>query len=136
MTITEEPLEEPRQVSPLDDMPYKTWYAGVIKRARFNQRRRTKNPEIEHKRDNYLGVEGYVTVADLLEKLEEVAPGVPREEILIHYWQLRWMTDATPEELIEDEERSRRVAEGQAKWKREQWSRLVEEFGPDGPPAV
>jgi hypothetical protein len=113
---------------PLDHLGWPAQYSGIHKRSEFSQRRVHAMPELSTKMDNYLGERGYTTLQDLLEKISEVAPGIPASEILVNYWQLRWTDDATEEELAEKARRQERADQSRAKYERETYERLREKF--------
>lgn len=115
---------------PLDHQSWPKQYDGIHKRSSFSRRRTQAIPELAHKTDNYLGMNGYTTLSELRAKLDEVAPGVAEDEILLNFWQLRWTTDATPEEIAARETHRARVAENSEKWERDTLARLLAKYGP------
>jgi hypothetical protein len=115
---------------PLDHQSWPQQYDGIHKRSQFSRRRVAQHEFLEGKSDNYLGMQGYTTLQEILDKLSEIAPGVPASEILLNFWQLRWTTDATPEEIAEREAKKAAAAANSEKWERETLARLTEKYGP------
>lgn len=122
-------MTESKYGNPLDSLTWPQQYDNIYRRSEFSRRRVMANPDLGDKSDNYLGMQGYTTLEDLISRLEELAPGVSPSEVLINFWQLRWTSDATPAEIAERAERKRRSAEHGEKWERDTLSRLYEKYG-------
>lgn len=82
-------------------------------------------------RSCYMGMDGRVTVADLIDHLQAVAPGKGLDEIGINFATVRWVDDATPEEKQARADWRAANAERREKWERETYERLKAKFEPD-----
>jgi hypothetical protein len=85
-------------------------------------------------RTGYMAVDGRMSIAELIEHMREVAPGVALGDIQINWATCVWSRDATPEEVAQRREAERRWEARHEAWERETYARLLKKFGP--PPAA
>lgn len=78
----------------------------------------------------YMGMDGRLSVADLIGHLAQVAPGVPLEEVGINFGTVTWVDDATDEEKRQRAAWRAESAARRAKWERETYERLKAQFEP------
>lgn len=76
-----------------------------------------------------LRVDGRVTLAELIDHLEQVAPGLDPQGIEIHWSSVKWTRPATVEEQEARDawKRDRDVA--RERWERETLARLIRKYG-------
>lgn len=82
-------------------------------------------------RNGYLAMDGRMTLAELIERMTEVAPGVPLEEININWATVVWSRPATPEEEAERAEQRRRHDQRREAWELETLDRLLAKYRPE-----
>lgn len=77
----------------------------------------------------YMAMDGRISIAELIEKMKEIAPGVPLDQIEVNWATVRWSRPPNAEEIAE------RVAAGEAnrvrqdEWERKTLARLLEKYG-------
>ena len=77
----------------------------------------------------YLEPVGPVTLAALIERLAELAPGVSFDNVQLNFMTASWVRDATEEELADrDRVNAQRAARQQA-WELQTWRNLNEKYG-------
>ena len=84
-------------------------------------------------RTGYMSVDGRVSIADLIEHMHRVAPGVDLADIQVNWATVVWHRQATAEELAIRAEAIRRHDERHEAWERETLARLTAKYGAPGP---
>jgi hypothetical protein len=79
-------------------------------------------------RSCFMGMDGRVTLAALIDHLREVAPGKGLDEIGINFGTVRWVDAATDAEKRTRAEWREKSAAQKAKWERETYERLRLKF--------
>lgn len=92
-------------------------------------RRNIISKDDDDHRSCYMGMQGRLSLADLIDHLSVVAPGKSLDEIGINFATVKWVDDATDEEKRDRAERQRRADERHAQWERETYERLKVKFG-------
>lgn len=82
-------------------------------------------------RNGYLAMDGRMTVAELIEKMAEIAPGVGLDEMQINWATVVWSRPATPEEEAERAEQRRKHDQRHEAWEIETLEKLLTKYGPD-----
>lgn len=77
----------------------------------------------------YMSVDGRMSIAQLIEHLREVAPGVDIADIWINWSTVRWSRWANAEELAERQEAIDRSNARHEVWEREMWQKLQAKYG-------
>jgi hypothetical protein len=80
-------------------------------------------------RTGYLAVDGRLSIAELIEHMRTLAPGVPLEELEINWATVVWHRPANEEELAQRREAQRRYDERHEAWERKTYERLAEKYG-------
>jgi hypothetical protein len=90
---------------------------------------------VDARRTAYLPMEGRMSLAELVEHLAELAPGVPPEDIGVNWATVTWERDATPEERAEREARATEHRRRTEEWERAKLVELTAKYGqPDNEP--
>lgn len=76
----------------------------------------------------YMAVDGRISVADLVERMAELAPGVDMADVQINWATVVWTRSATADELAVREEANKRAAQRHEKWERETFERLRKKY--------
>jgi hypothetical protein len=76
----------------------------------------------------YSGMIGRLSLAELRAFLDEHAPGVPDDQVMLNYATVVWETDPTEDELTQREQQRRRQAERQTEWERGMYEKLKAKF--------
>lgn len=79
-------------------------------------------------RVGYQGLDGRVSIAELIEHMREVAPHASLDEIMLNYATVKWTQPATAEELAERDGWKRRQRERTEEWERTTYARLKEKY--------
>jgi hypothetical protein len=77
----------------------------------------------------YLPMDGRISVADLIERMRTLAPGVPIEEMQINWATVVWKRPATQEELAQRRLAQERWESRHEEWERTTLARLIEKYG-------
>jgi hypothetical protein len=80
-------------------------------------------------RNGYMAVDGRISIADLIARMQEVAPGVDLADINVNWATVVWARPATDQELEARAEGRRRHMVRQEKWERETLARLLNKYG-------
>jgi hypothetical protein len=80
-------------------------------------------------RVGYVGVKGRISIAELIARMQEIAPGVGLDDIDVNFATVKWTRPANAEELAERQAWDDRQRERQEKWERETLARLTAKYG-------
>ena len=80
-------------------------------------------------RVGYLAMDGRMSIAELIERMRTVAPGVALEDMQINWATVVWTRPATAEELAVRRAADARQRERLEQWDRETLARLTEKYG-------
>ncbi len=78
-------------------------------------------------------VNGTISVTDLVEHLQAVAPEAALDDITINYATVSWVSPATDEERASRAARRARDKERHAEWERKTYQQLKDKFEPEEP---
>lgn len=77
----------------------------------------------------YMAVDGRISIADLIDRMTELAPGVDMADVHINWATVVWTRPATADELTCREEANRRDNERHEQWERQTYDRLKKKYG-------
>ena len=75
-------------------------------------------------RSGYAGIDGTVSITDLLAHVRTILPDISPDDIQINFATFRITREATPEEIAERQCHQQAQAERHEKWERETYERL------------
>jgi hypothetical protein len=79
-------------------------------------------------RNGYMAVDGRVTIAELIEHMRQVAPGVSLDEINVNWATVVWSRPGTDEEIADRRQAEALWEARHEKWERETLARLTEKY--------
>lgn len=104
-------------------------FGDNLNAAKFHEvRRNMVSRKLPGIRSNYLGMSGRVSMATLLAHLATVAPDVKPEQFMVNFATIRWIEEATEEEIQEEVDGAVAYALRREKWEREQLRTLMEKY--------
>lgn len=80
-------------------------------------------------RTGYMAVDGRITIHELIEHMQRVAPYVSLSEIEINWATVVWHRPATAEEIAVRRQAEAHWEARHEKWERETYARLAEKYG-------
>lgn len=86
-------------------------------------------------RTGHMAVDGRVSIADLIEHMQAIAPGVALGDIQINWATVKWTREATAEELDQRRQANERWQARHEAWERDTLKRLTEKYGTPGHPS-
>lgn len=79
-------------------------------------------------RVGHVSIDGLISIADLISHIQEVTPGASLDEIQVNFATVKWVRQATADELAERDEWNERQRVRQERWERETLQRLTEKY--------
>jgi heme exporter protein D len=80
-------------------------------------------------RTGYMAVDGRISIADLIEHMRAVAPGVDVADIQVNWATVVWRRQATPEEIVQRRQAQDRLQARHEEWERKTLARLIGKYG-------
>lgn len=80
-------------------------------------------------RVGYVAVDGRITIAELIVRMQELAPDVSLEDIEVNFATVTWTRPANAEELVARRASVDRQRARHEKWERETLARLTKKYG-------